>query len=50
MKRLVRHFCSTITGDLQSMNSKQFLNATQEHNKNITNKSVTNILFDLLEK
>ena len=50
MKRLVRHFCSTITGDLRSMNSKQFLNATQEHNKNITNKSVTNILFDLLEK
>ena len=50
MKRLVRHFCSTITGDLQSMNSKQFLNVTQEHNKNITNKSVTNILFDLLEK
>ena len=54
LKNFVKHFSSTIrglhlTGDLRSMNSKQFLYATQKHNENITSKTTTNILFNLLK-
>ena len=54
LKNFVKHFSSTIrglhlTGDLRSMNSKQFLYATQKHNENITAKTTTNILFNLLK-
>ena len=31
-------------GDLRSMTCEQFLSATKEHNKSITNKSVTSLL------
>ena len=53
LKKFVRHFCTTgrihLTGDLRNMNFKQFLYATQKHNENITSKTTTNILFNLLK-
>ena len=44
-KNFVRHF----SGDLRNMNTNQFLYVTEQHNKHITPKSMSNILFNLLE-
>jgi predicted HD phosphohydrolase len=44
-KNFARHF----SGDLRNMNTNQFLYVTEQHNKHITPKSMSNILFNLLE-